>query len=309
MRVKLKILARIKSKLNKKYNKIENFLVSKILDICPRGDFQKFPSATAGHYNFLSEESFYKIAIRQKKLFEEEKQTITKIKTNYTEIGEIIPEYEYGMVLNDGILFRKSAILEPIEDELEQYQTAEDFLEILKKHSTLESSSVDNLPNLKKGLEIVESFASNEDFQKTRALVEVFLKENTFRIGFCHGDFHSRNFMKDKSKKYLIDFDCVREKSIQEFDAIYFIIQKIIDDIPNIWWYEASIIFESQITKTPKYRCFLEKFMGVNNANIFILLYFLDRIGQDSKYFNFIGVSKKQDIIKTLNQLINIGEI
>lgn len=286
------------------YNKFENLLVQNIFRFFSKSEFGKCPSSLLGHYNFISSETFYKIVVRNKYFFEEEKKAITKIKKNCPQIGEIIPKYKYKSFFNGLILLRQSALLKPIDDEEEQYQTAKNFLDIFKKHSILKSTKIDEMPNLKKGLEVIKYFADEKVFQKTILLAENFLTNNLFNMGFCHGDFHSKNLMKNNGKKYLLDLDCTRENSPQELDAIYFLTQKIIDENPSIWWNEASIILLDEIGTKLKYRDFLTNFLDINKISLFILIYFLDRIGQDLKYLNSKDELPKKDIMITLNHLI-----
>lgn len=303
----MKFFVKFKKKLNKKYNKLERFFAPKFLSIILGNNSKEFPSATAGHYNLLIENLFYKVAIRQKNLFKAEERTIETIYANYPDIAYIIPKYEYKNLFKRCILFRKSEVLEPIEDETEQYQTASDFLRIFRKYSNQKKTTIDNMYNLKKGLDVIKYFAGEELFLKTAQKTEDFLQNNIFNIGFCHGDFHSKNLMKANGSKYLIDLDCIRENSIQELDAIYFVIQKIIDDTQDIWWFEACQLFSDIIEKNPKYRNFLQNFIDMNKIPLFMLIYFLDRIGQDSKYLSLIDELPKKDIVKTLNSF-NIEE-
>lgn len=300
----MRIFKNIKKNLEKKYNTFNDFFMLLIFKGIIKEKFIEFPSSLAGHYNLMGADTFYKIAVKNKSFFKEEAESIVNIIKKYLQIGEIIPEYEYKSFCNNTILLRKSAILEPIENEEESYKTAEEFLKIFRKNSLNKSITSDEMPYLKKGLDIIKCMEGEEVFQKTSKLVDDFLQNNLFNIGFCHGDFHSKNLMKNSAKKYMIDLDCIREKSVQELDAIYFLIQKIIDDTPGIWWYEASRLFIIKVEMHPRYKNFLTSFLDVNKISLFILIYFLDRIGQDSKYLNCIDELPKREIVKTLKCLI-----
>ena len=78
----------------------------------------------------------------------------------------------------------------------------------------------------------------------------------------------------------MIDFDCVREKSIQEFDCLYFVTQMLIDfDFENIGWYQA---IGKDISE---YNDFISLFVNeMKNISDLKFLYLLDRVGQDMKY-------------------------
>lgn len=294
----MNLLNKLKHKLNKKYYKLEQLLLPKVLPFIIKDKFVRMSSSLHGHYNLMTEKKFYKIILKNQKFFLEEKQAIANISIHYPEIAQIIPQYQYEDFLFHKILLRKTQILEPIINESEQYEIAKEFLVLFRKYSIKKNINPEEMPYVIKGLEVVKNLVDDKIYQIIKITSENFLKNNLFYVGFCHGDFHSLNLMKDKEKKYLIDLDCVRENSLQELDAIYFIIQKIIDDTSGIWWYQALKIFKEKVYSNIKYQNFLTQFL---EADIFLLslIYFLDRTGQDTKYLKNQSELPKQDIINT----------
>lgn len=297
-------LQKIRKKIAKKYNKFEKFFLPKLFPLIVKDKFTRFPSSLNGHYNLSTSDSFYKIVTKNRKFFEEEKKLIIFIKNNHPEIGKIIPEYKYKKYLFGLILVRKTKILIPIEDEEESYETAKSFLVIFRNYSCRESVNLDQLFYLKKGLDILKSLVLEDVYKKIEKLVIDFLENEIFSIGFCHGDFHSKNLMKDQKNKYLIDLDCIRKNSLQEFDAIYFIIQRITDDNIGIWWHEATRIFKDKVFQNKKYQDFLINFLDLNKLPTFILLYFLDRVGQDAKYMEINDKIPETEIINTIKSIL-----
>ena len=200
-------------------------------------------------------------------------------------------------------MVRKTNILLPIENEQESYEAAKSFLTIFRNYGRKKSVNIDQLFYLKKGLDILKNIVSEAVYKKIDSLVTNFLKNEVFSVGFCHGDFHSKNLMKDQKNKYLIDLDCIRKDSLQEFDAIYFIIQRITDDNFGIWWHEATRIFKDKLSENQKYQDFLVNFLDLSKLPTFILIYFLDRIAQDAKYMGVNDKIPEDEIINTIKLL------
>lgn len=298
----MNILDWIKKKYNKKKMKfkrtklfkfIENIVIFGII----KTKFKRLPSSLEGHYPILTEKAFYKIATKNLCFFEYEKDSINFLKTNYPEIAKLIPDYEYH---NN---YFKTEILEPISDIKEQLDSAKNILNIFKIYGEKNQINLNDLYHIIDGLNIINYLMGEDKYSKIKKKVEDILENNKFRIGICHGDFHSKNIVKKDSDIFIIDFDCLRKKSIQEFDIIYFMIQYIIYIDRNIWWYEALLKFDEQIEKHLEYKLFLEEFVSFDKIKELKLLYFLDRIGQDAKYFKNYDALPSTDIIETLNRI------
>ena len=245
-------------------------------------------AAVTGHYNFLKKENFYKIVIKNKKFLVEEKTNIEYIKENYYFIYEFIPEYIYKEYYNGLVHIRSADVLEQIYDKQPLYIMAREFLQLFRTTSLYEKANFAHLHQLRRGIAIVREISGEDTFMFWQNTVNKILLENNFHLGFCHGDFHALNIMHENGVKRLIDLDCVRIQSIQEFDAIYFIVQEIIYDEKNIWWHEALKILPQKLTSVEKYHNFLSEFVCLDKLNLLMPLYFLDRIGQDLLYCNSI---------------------
>jgi thiamine kinase-like enzyme len=297
-----KLLNKIITKLKKKYRKLEKFFLPKIFALCYGHNLQQFPSSIHSYYNFKTKNQFLKVATRNKKFLEEEKSNISHIKTAFPEVAKIIPQYDYKKIFFGSIEVRSSEIMVPTQGE-DEYKAASLFLNLFRKYAKESAFNLDSMIRVKEGIAIIEKLFGAEKAKKLAEEIAGFLQQNLFFVGPCHGDFHSKNFLKTGDKNYLIDFDCFRNSSLQELDAIYFIIQKIIDDNPGIWWHEAISTFHKKISQNQKYRDFLENFIDMKKIENLVLIYFLDRISQDAKYLDKNQKLPEKEIISSMNLL------
>ena len=308
----------MKKKIRKKFKKIRNKLLIKInklgyffayfvIRFCvAKSPVKSVSSSIKGNYNFISKDKFYKIVIYNKEFFKKEILNIKLIKENHQSLADFIPKYDYT---NSKlfIITSCSLLLEP--DINQQYNYAQTLLEKYNICAIKKNFKLSLMSNVNNGLEIINNIYKLNDKQniceEIKKILDNFLSNESFNIGPCHGDFHSKNILQnDKNKVFLIDYDCYRTESIQELDAFYFIIQKIIDDNPGIWWHETIEDFENKfLNKEKKYLEFLSKFI-TQDLNKIILLYFIDRIGQDYLYDKSINNLNHQLIIKITNKLL-----
>lgn len=289
----------LKRKYNKKKNKFQRtkfykFVENVFLFMIVKTKFKRLPSSLSGHYPIESDKNFYKIVSDNLKFFEYEKNSIKFIKENYPEVAGLIPDYKYYKN------YFKTVKLLPIKDVAEQLNAGETILRTLKKYGKNANIELDEMYHIVDGLSIIKYLMGEDEYLKIKDRIQEILKNNQFRIGICHGDFHSKNLVKNQTDFFMIDLDCFREKSIQEFDAIYFMIQYIVDIDKNIWWYESLMQFDEQIEKNSAYKLFIEEFLDFDKLPELEFLYFIDRIGQDAKYIKNYDELPKSDIIKLL---------
>jgi hypothetical protein len=292
--------------LTKKPKQKKLFYLKKTIKIVLKFFIKKLPSSIDGHYRFLTKNRFYHIVIKNKKFLREEKENIELISEKYNKIYTFVPRYKYVNAFNDLVIIKSSDILTEINDREQLFCFATQFLYTFRFYSKIVFFiDVHNLQYLDKGLNIIKSICDPHIYFNIMGLTIFFLSNIRLHIGFCHGDFHRRNIMEYNGKKQLLDFDCVREYSIQEFDAIYFIIQEIIFDMKNnICWFESIKLFMKIIDKKKAYKEFIKQFVNLNDLDKFLLLFFLDRLGQDSKYYKNDDWFNKQIVISTLKYLI-----
>ena len=299
---------KIKNKLTKRLNLVTSFLCYFFIRFfIAKSIVKHLNSSIAGNYNFVNDRNFFKIVVYNKRFFKAEISNIAIIKKEFKPLEKFIDNYNYSF-LKIFILVSSSRLIEPSNQK--QYEFAEEILKSYNALSKKDHFEISLMPNVIKGIEIIEEIYR---INKVDSISEIiinklssFLEKDLFNIGPCHGDFHSKNILHDQGNKiFLIDYDCFRSKSIQELDAIYFIVQKIIDDNPGIWWHEAIENFmEIYLPKNNLYSYFLDKFVK-QDLNKIILLYYFDRLGQDFSYDNSIQNLNHKFLIKITEKLLN----
>lgn len=146
-------------------------------------------------------------------------------------------------------------------------------------------NGLEELEQISTGIQTIEALC---DKRTTRICVDQMkelVNSGAFYIGPAHGDFHSNNILKDANGSYYpIDFDCLRTNGIQAFDAIYFMIEYFAD-INRITWYEQLVRFlERKQIFSPIELSFWHEFCPMVDTR-WLLMFFLDRIGQDRILF------------------------
>lgn len=138
---------------------------------------------------------------------------------------------------------------------------------------------------IKVGIEIVIELFGN-DFKDNffEELEQYFQK--IYSLGLVHGDFHDRNMVSNERGDVYraIDLDCISFHGIQEFDALYFIIESY-SRRKEISWIMAINHFINN-TIDDHHINLLQSF-GVDRNLKFFIGFFLNRIGQDYKLNNF----------------------
>ena len=267
--------------------------------------FVFYPASIKGQYNFSRNDYFYCIVLGEKRFFLEEINNIQQIKKIFPAIAEHIPNYEYSSYFNGKILRRKSSFLNQIINKNELYSSAAGLFKVFNGNSECTNFDLDNLPFIKKGIEIILTISPANCFTSLEEIVKNILLENKFHNGFCHGDFHAKNIMQHNDYSYIIDHDCTRLNSIQEFDVIYFVVQEFVENLGGVSWFYALAGFKSQVKQNDALSKLLYSCIGQNKLNSLLLLFFLDRFGQDAKYFKTYNWFSKEVVLLTLNILLD----
>jgi hypothetical protein len=134
------------------------------------------------------------------------------------------------------------------------------------------------------GLDCVQAIFGEKVVTSLRGTVEDYLVTGQYHFGLSHGDFHSRNIMRNLNGcDIMIDLDCVRFEGIAELDALYFALEMEWSNSGTIWTETLAEAFDTQ---------------GQNIAELLLAFsvpwtsglgttYFLDRIGQDAINYGF----------------------
>jgi hypothetical protein len=282
---------------------LESYLKSIIL-LCLIGrKFKSLPSSINNYFIATTSDFFYKISISNSRFFLEEQNNISIINHKFPEISKIIPKYNYKSLLFNRILIMRTRLLFPIVNNDESILAADLVLKSFRKYGEKKVVTINELDNVLEGLNIIKKLYNENIYQLSFTSINLLLKNNSFSIGPCHGDFHSKNILGDGINWFVIDLDCFRVSSIQEFDAVYFINQIIVDS-KNISWYEALRILLQSVKSNKAYLDFVENFIDKKVINSLLLIYFLDRIGQELKYCKNMDNLPKPILTDTLIHLL-----
>ncbi|MCX6235980.1 MAG: hypothetical protein NTY07_00250 [Bacteroidia bacterium] len=257
-------------------------------------------SSLNGYYIVTTSDFFYKICTANIEFFLYEQKSISIIKNKFPDISALVPQYNYKTLFFNKLRIMQTKILAPIIDEKESLVTAKIVLIVFRKYGEIKLITIKDLYYVAEGLKIVKYLCNETAYDEINSHINQFLAENKFYIGPAHGDFHSKNILKDGQNKYVIDLDCFREKSLQEFDALYFVVQ-LISDKNIITWHRALCKLLVNDFKNEKFNEFLNYFIGNKNLVSLSLLFFLDRIGQELKYYRKIDNLPVNIILQTIN--------
>lgn len=170
----------------------------------------------------------------------------------------------------------------------------------------VEKTVLADLPYIQNGLLLLRKFLSDTEYKKLIFATEIAIsKEKYFRPS--HGDFHQKNMLMDQdSNYYIIDFDCFRESNFIWMDELYFYMEFILNNDINTnqsWLYLIQILLDNSFNELkPLEVNFIN--INLNNVNNILLLYFLDRLAQESNYVkNLEEILDKMIIKNILNKL------
>jgi hypothetical protein len=133
-------------------------------------------------------------------------------------------------------------------------------------------------PQIEEGLRCIRDGFGEQVSGRMQAIAEKFLLCDHYQVGLIHGDFHSRNLMKDEfGNPKVIDLDCVRQNGIRQFDALYFALEQEWSLSGTNWTKSLAYCLDGvQADLVQCLNCFEVKWskrLGV--------AFFLDRLGQD----------------------------
>lgn len=242
------------------------------------------PSSLPGVHNFIARGVFLKVVLGRRRFMSDQHKNFEIIEGSFPEILPLIPPNRREEFLAGRVTVVHSDLLEPIMGREGREWAARFFLDVFRNLGRVGPVHLSKLSEAGAGLGLLRTVLDEEDFQDLEHRIQQLLRENSLRIGPCHGDFHARNFLQKGGQFFLIDFDCFRDKGVQELDAIYFIIHEIIDDQPGIWWPEAIRDFHSAMGLKERYMRFMRDYVKPEAIEGLLLLYIVDRLGQELKY-------------------------
>lgn len=137
-------------------------------------------------------------------------------------------------------------------------------------------------PQLHAGLGQVKQLFGTVVATRMKVVVQRYLLHGEYHTGLCHGDFHSRNIMRDRyGNLRLIDLDCVRFDGIVELDSVSFALELEWSESGTLWLETLATAFKNH---GENIRYCLDRF-SVQWSDALGVVYFLDRLGQESENF------------------------
>jgi hypothetical protein len=297
------LFGKIYTKLESIVSNIERYLVLLIVMGIKQGHVKGHRSSTMFVYIFSNVYHFYKIS-RRKELIESEKRHLLDIKNFGLLSKYTIPLMFYKKF---GYYIVKTEKKSPIFDDEEAFKVADEVLKVFRMYEIEnEKADLKKFLEINLGIEIINKLCGNESNSICREQIDKLSQDTRIHLGPAHGDFHSRNILKDENNNYfLIDFDCFRKLNVQQFDAIYFVIEHLALKNSINWLSQLCLIIENRQQFTRHEHQLLSNF----DANVRISLYFaffLDRIGQESKYVKTVWDLQYMEILDTMNRFIQI---
>jgi hypothetical protein len=139
-------------------------------------------------------------------------------------------------------------------------------------------------PQMQAGLRIVQRQRGSSMARQLGSVARIFLEQGNYRRGLCHGDFHSRNIMRDeRGSPRVIDLDCVRFNGIVELDAMHFALEMEWSQSNALWLDTLVTAFAFDgVNIQPQMSPF-----SVQWSKDLGVVYFLDRIGQEDINYGF----------------------
>jgi hypothetical protein len=227
-------------------------------------------------YIVITEALAIKISISTSSTINNEFYLYEKILAFYPELVVIFPNYtKINLLFINAIQYDKLNEI-PLSESLSSALMIQDKLSCKNLFDI--RFKVDKFPHIYSALIFFKSKFGFEIFNFLLSLVEKFLTNENYKVGLAHGDFHSRNLMKDRNGAVkIIDLDCFRFCGIREFDLLYFSLE-IVWSLKGIHWIDTLI--EKLKGHPTDLDIYLNKF-NITWSKSLGVSFFLDRLGQD----------------------------
>ncbi len=258
------------------------FLVIPVLSL--RGLVSTPFSVARGYESILifSIDKVIKIATFGKSTIENEYRNYVEIMQLQPALAEMLPQYSYFKDPFYSCLVSERLYPVPIDEALTSavgIRVRFDNCVALERRLNLEEC-----PQIQAGLKCVEVSFGEDAATDLRRIVEEYLATGQYHVGLSHGDFHSRNIMRDRHGcDRIIDLDCVRFLGVVELDALYFALEMNWSNFGALW---TSTLAAAIVTQGRNITEYLSAF-SVHWNNALGAAYFLDRVGQEFMNYGF----------------------
>jgi hypothetical protein len=235
-------------------------------------------SVARGHGSFLllSPGSFLKLAVSGKATISKEYEHYLSLIAAQPLLAALLPSYRFlkGWRLSALQCERLTSVASldalPLAVDLQKHFDAAGIVQ--------RRLALSDCPQIQVGLRYMETEFGREAACAMRQLVTDYLAHGHYAVGLAHGDFHSRNIMRDAAGCCrVIDLDCIRFQGIREFDAVYFALEQEWSASGRLWTETLGDCLVGAGDNVQK--CMVA--FGVAWSSGLGLAFFLDRLGQD----------------------------
>jgi hypothetical protein len=243
-----------------------------------------------------------KIAISKRSTIEREYLNWVAILQKHPMLAEVFPYYIF--ISNTFFSCLLSERLFPIP-VIEAQVSAVRMRNVLDNCVSQDTRLVfDNYSQIHAGLNCVQTALGTEVAISLREIVKEYLVNYQYRVGLSHGDFHSRNIMRDLNGfDRMIDLDCIRFEGIVELDVLYFALEMKWSHSGILWTDTLGSAFDMQGKNiSDSLRAF-----SVSWNNALGVVYYLDRVGQE--YMSYGYRYPKEQMMYVINSMWNAGLI
>jgi hypothetical protein len=224
----------------------------------------------------LSDRGFLKLAISRNATVGLEYANYRQLLDSCPDLADVLPAYRSVKTIGLDTLacerLYKVPSIEALESAVLLYRR---FLQSSTRSVRLVLSES---AQIQEGLHQIEMKFGLTTASALQNSTRIFMASGEYTIGLAHGDFQSRNIMRDASGILrLIDLDCVRLCGVIEFDALYFVLEHEWSKSGQLWTDTLAEGFRSNGSNIASSL----KAFSVDWSNELGIACFLDRIGQE----------------------------
>ena len=248
----------------------------------------------------VDQQKLYKVSLYKKSAIAHEFSNYKKIRSDYLCLVEYLPNYFIQRKFFFSYL--SMDFYKPVHIECSLEIASGIYKKFLSCGGSSGKLKISNSDEIQAGLKLFATIYGESVGHRIQKIVSTFLESGKYRTGFAHGDFHSRNILTDiHGKPKIIDLDCVRFRGIQDFDALYFLLEMEWSESGKPWYVTIVNYLKGDIT--PLARSALDRF-GIEYSHGLAVSYIVDRMGQEFTKFELLLPRKYLDPIA--NQILEL---
>lgn len=243
-----------------------------------------------------------KIAISKKSAIEREYVNWVAILEKHPMLAECFPHYTFIRNTFFSCLLSERLFPIPVDDA----QISAVRMRLLLDNSVRQDTRLvfEKYSQIHAGLNCVQTAFGVNVANSLCEIVKNYLITYQYRVGLSHGDFHSRNIMRDLNGfDRMIDLDCIRFEGIVELDVLYFALEMKWSHSGILWTDTLGSAFDMQGKNiSDSLRAF-----SVSWNNALGVVYYLDRVGQE--YMSYGYRYPREQMMCVINSMWNAGLI